>query len=218
MRRRVEIQAALVYLGMLFAVMTLLFTFPAMRGSMLHSSSALVAFFAVAVPPGLDTIVGWIGRRRKNWNVEQAGVFFRAGFTLLALVISSLLFASGVWGLGAREESSIPLWNERDIEYAAMDEALDGLGVEESEPVLTIDPPSWVNETGRRSVYLPTESVEAVFEAAARYGARYLVLQFDHPRTLDALYKGQAQVEGLRAVARAEDALGRPVTLFEVRR
>jgi hypothetical protein len=110
------------------------------------------------------------------------------------------------------------LWNERDVEYAAIDRELDARGVTDEVPILTVDPPSFVNQTGRRSIYLPTESVDAIFEAAEKFGAEYLVLQFDKPRTMAELYAGEKTIEGLTPIATTEDALGRPVTLFELTR
>jgi 4-amino-4-deoxy-L-arabinose transferase-like glycosyltransferase len=217
MRARVELQAAFLYLVLLVLAMAFVFTFPATHGSMLHSATALVAYGAVAVPPGLDAAVAWVARRRRRWNVAQAQTFFRVGAVALALFFSLYLYAQGVWippGKGATS----PLWNQRDVEYAAIDRALDARGVPDEIPVITVDPPSFINETGRRSIYMPTESVNAIFDAARQFGARYLVLQYDKPVTMRALYDGHATVEGLNKIATVQDGLGRPVTLFEITR
>jgi hypothetical protein len=216
-RHRVEMQAALIYLGLLVLTMAFVFTFPATHGSMLHSAAALVAYGAVAVPPGLDAAVEWVGKRRKRWNVPQAQKFFRIGAVGLAVMFSLYLYASGVW-LAPGEGATTPLWNARDVEYAAIDGELDARGVAESAVVVTVDPPSFVNQTGRRSIYIPTESVEAIFAAAEKFGAQYLVLQYDKPRTMMGLYAGEETIVGLEKVGTVEDGLGRPVFLFEMKR
>ncbi len=217
LRGRVEMQAALIYLALLVLAMAFVFTFPATHGSMLHSAAALVAFGAVAVPPGLDAVVAWFGKRRKKWNIAQAQKFFRAGAVALAIFFSLYLYASGVW-IPPSANASSPLWNQRDIEYIAIDRELDARGVPNDSPIITIDPPSFINQTGRRSIYLPTESVDAIFDAARQFDARYLVLQFDKPLTMRDLYDGRATITGLNPVAQVQDGLGRPVTLFEIRR
>ena len=130
-----------------------------------------IAYGMVAVPPGLDAVIAWIGRRRKTWNVPQAQRFFRAGVVALAIFFSSFLYAGGVW-IPPGEGATSPLWNARDIEYIEMDRALDARGVPDEVPIITVDPPSFVNRTGRRSIYMPTESVEAIFQAAKQYGAQ----------------------------------------------
>jgi len=217
MRGRVEMQVALIYLALLTLTMAFVFTFPATHGSMLHSAAALVAFGAVAVPPGLDAAVAWLGKRRKRWNVAQAQKFFRWGAIALAIFFSMYLYAQGVW-IPPAETATTALWNQRDIEYAALDRELDARNVPAEVPIITVDPPSFINETGRRSIYLPTESVDAIFDAARQFGARYLILQYDKPATLRALYEGKAAVEGLTSLATFQDGLGRPVFLFEVTR
>ncbi|MBI4675640.1 MAG: glycosyltransferase family 39 protein [Chloroflexi bacterium] len=216
-RGRAEMQAALIYLALLMPAMAFVFTFPATHGSMLHSATAWVAYGAVAVPPGLDAAIAWIAKRRRRWNVTQAQKFFRAGTLLLAILLSLYLYASGVW-LPPGQNATAPLWNGRDVEYAAIDAALDARGVPDTAPIITVDPPSFINETGRRSIYFPTESVDAIFDAAHQFDARYLVLQYDKPITVHALYEGKATVDGLTPVTTVRDALGRPVTLFEITR
>ncbi len=216
-RARIELQVAALYLALLTLTMAFAFTFPATHGSMLHSAAALVAYGAVVVPPGLDAAVAWVGRRRKNWNVPQAQKFFRWSAVGLAIFFSAFLYAQGVW-LAPGAGATTPLWNQRDIEYAAIDAALAARGVPKTTPVITVDPPSFVNDTGRRSIYLPTESVDAIFDAARQFGARYLVLQYDKPLTLRELYDGKTTLAGLEKIATVADGLGRPVTLFEITR
>ncbi len=215
MRERVELQAALIYLALLVTAMAFVFTFPATHGSMFHSATALIVYGMVAVPPGLDAAIVWVGKRRKSWNVPQAQRFFRAGVVVLAVFFSLFLYAGGVWILPG-EGATVPLWNARDTEYVEIDRALDAFGVRDDVPIMTVDPPSFVNRTGRHSIYMPTESVDAIFQAAKQYDAEYLVLQYDKPATMVALYQGHAAIAGLEPVAMTADALGRPVTLFRI--
>jgi hypothetical protein len=215
MRARVELQVAVIYLALLVLAMAFVFTFPATHGSMLHSATALVAYGAVMVPPGLDAAVAWLGKRRKNWKVAQAQTFFRWGVVGLAIFFSLFLYAQGVW-IPPGEGATSPLWNQRDVEYAAIDAELDARGVPNEIPVITVDPPSFVNDTGRRSIYMPTESTDAIFDAARQFGARYLVLQYDKPVTMKELYDNKTTLDGLNNIATVPDGLGRPVTLFEI--
>lgn len=217
MRARVELQAAAIYLALLVLAMAFVFTFPATHGSMLHSATALIAYGMVAVPPGLDAVVGWVGKRRTTWNVPQAQQVFRAGMVGLAIIVSLFLYAGGVW-IPPGKESLAPLWNARDIEYVEIDRTLDALGVPNDAPIITVDPPSFVNRTGRRSVYLPTENVDAIFQTAKQYGAQYMVLQYDKPATMVPLYLGNETIAGLEPIATTTDGLGRPVTLFQITR
>jgi hypothetical protein len=218
LRGRIEFKPFFLYTILLLLAMAIAFTFPSMRGSMLHSSAALIPYFAVAVGPGLDASIHWVARRRSQWDEGTARLFFRWGFVGLAGGLSIFLYSQSVFGIFAFGPPSIPVWNARDAEYIAVGRELDVRGVNPLQPVMTVDPPSFVNETGRRSIYLPTEGPDAIFQAARQFDARYLVLENDHPRPLNDLYAGSANIEGLTRVASFQDLLGRPVVLFQIDR
>ncbi len=220
LRRRIEMLPFFVYAFLLYLVMTFVFTFPSWRGSMFHSAAALLPFLALAVPPGLDAAIHWIARRRKTWDAAQATRVFRSGFVALAIFLAIFLYAQGVFPIGGGS-SDIPLWNLRDAEYPAVAQWLDQnarapFDDAQGDIVMTVDPPSFYNVSHRRAIVIPTDGVEAIFQAARRYGARYLVLQFDHPAPLDDLYHERTTIPGFERVADFRDGNGRAVVLFEV--
>ena len=217
LRQRTEVVAGMIYAALLYLAMTLAFTFPSWRGTLFHSSSALIPFMVAVVPLGIDTSVQWIARRRRTWNTRQASIFFRISFTMLAAVLSIYFFASAVFPLTDTNTSTIPLWNLRDAEYRDVGHWLDQ-NARLSDRVMVIDPPSFYNFTHHPAIMIPTESVDAVFAAAKKYDARYLVLMLDHPQPLRDLYQGKATVPGLTQVAEFRDPAGNRVFLFEVAR
>jgi hypothetical protein len=215
-RRRVELFPFFVYAPLLYLAMVLAFTFPSMRGSMLHSAAALLPFFAAVAPRGIDAAVEWIARRRRAWNAAQAARVFRIGFVALAIFLAVYLYALGVFPIGGGA-SDIPLWNLRDIEYVEIARWLDA-HARADDVVMVVDPPAFYNLSHRRSIVIPTDSIEAIFLAARKYNARYLVLQFDHPKPLNDVYRGTMTVPDLVQVAEFRDGNNRPVMLFEVTR
>ncbi len=214
-RRRVELLPFFIYTLLLYLALTLAFTFPSVRGSTLHSAAALLPFLAAAAPRGIDACIEWIARRRRTWDIALAARVFRAGFVALAIFLAIYLYALGVFPIGSASE--IPLWNLRDLEYGEIARWLDQ-NARPDDVVLTVDPPAFYNASHRRSIVIPTDSVDAIFLAAKKYDARYLVLQFDHPAPLNDLYRERATIPGLTRVAAFRDGNGRPVTLFEIER
>ncbi len=215
-RRRLELLPFLLYAPLLYLAMTLAFTFPSMRGSTLHSSAALLPFLAAVAPRGIDVAVEWVARRRRAWNVAQAARVFRIGFVALALLLAVYLYALGVFPIGGGA-SDIPLWNLRDIEYAEIARWLER-NARADDLVMTADPPAFYNASYRRSIVIPTDSLEAILLAAQKYNARYLVLQFDHPRPLNDVYRERVPLPGWTRVAEFRDGNNRPVMLFEIER
>lgn len=216
LRKRVEMIPFLIYAALLYLAMTLAFTFPSWRGSLFHSASALLPFLAVAAPPGIDAVVHWIARRRRTWDAALAARFFLVGFVALAIFLSFFLYAQGVFPTRIGAPSEIPLWNQRDAEYPEIARWLDQ-NARADDTVMVVDPPSFYNISHRRAIIIPTDSIDAIFDAARQYRARYLILEFDHPKPLRDLFQQRTDVPGLQPVADFRDALGRPVTLFEVR-
>jgi hypothetical protein len=216
MRRRIEMLPFFIYAALLYLVMVLVFTFPSPRGSMLHSSTALLPFLAVGVPPGIDAMVEWVARRRRTWNAAQAASVFRSGFAALAILISIYLYVQGILPVSA-SPASIPLWNERDLHYREIAAWL-GQNARAEDVVMVVDPPTFYNLSHYRAVIIPTDSVDAIMAAAKKYDARYLILEFDHPKPLADLYQQHVTVSGLEPVAEFRDALDRPATLYEFAR
>lgn len=213
-RRRIEMLPFFIYAALLYVTMVLIFTFPSPRGSMLHSSTALLPFLAVAAPPGIDAVVEWIAQRRRSWNAAQASIVFRTGFVAFAFFLSLFLYAQGIFPI-FNAPGDTPLWNDRDLHYRQIAAWLDQ-NARADEIVMVADPPTFYNLSHHHAIVIPTDSVDAVLAAAHKYAARYLILEFDHPKPLNDLFQQRATISGLTRVADFRDALNRPATLFEV--
>ncbi len=214
LRRRIEMLPFFIYAALLYLAMVLIFTFPSPRGSMLHSATALLPFLAVAAPAGIDAVVEWVARRRKTWNAAQASVFFRSGFVALAICFSIFLYAQGIVPI-VSAPTDIPLWNQRDAHYRQIAGWLDQ-NARPDDSVMVVDAPTFYNLSHRRAIMIPTDNLDAIFAAAGKYHARYLILEADHPKALTDLYLQRATVPGLVRVAEFYDALGRAASLYEV--
>ena len=158
----------------LFAVMTLLFTFPGTRGSLLHSSTALWPWSMALVPAGIERTVRWIARRRPAWRPQQAMRVFAAVFVVMAYLIT---FAVSL---------NQPLMEEA----AAVYEQVAAI-VPDDTVLMTGDPPGVHYHTQLRAVVAPNEPPDIMLEAADRYGADYLLLDDGRPPPLAALYEGE---------------------------
>ena len=213
-RHSIEMLPFFIYAALLYLVMVFAFTFPGPRGSMLHSSTALLPFVAVGVPPGIDAAVEWVARRRRTWNPAQASMVFRGGFVVLAVFLSIFLYVQGLVPISSAP-ANIPLWNDRDAHYQLISSWLDQ-NAPAGAVVMVADPPTFYNLSHRRAVMIPTDDIDAIFSAAEKYDARYLILEYDHPKPLTDLYQERVSVPGLARVADFRDALGRPAIVYAV--
>lgn len=169
------------YTLLLFLVMTLVFTFPGQRGSLLHSSTALWPWSMALVPVGIERSVVWVARRRRAWQPEQAQRIFATVFVLMAYLIT---FAVSL---------SQPRMDKAAAVYEQVATLLPGDAV-----LVTGDPPGFYYHTGLRAIAAPNEPPEVLLEAADRYGATYLLLDEGRPPPLADLYEGEASHPRIR--------------------
>lgn len=208
-RRRLYLPFFL-YATLLYLTMTFLFTFPSMRGSMLHSTTALLPFLFALAPPGIDAFVEFMARWRRRWHPPTARAFFSLGFTGLAILISLFLYFQGVF-FSLSPEPILPLWNERNKIYIQVAQSLEGDAL-----VMVVDPPAYYYFNHRPALAIPNEEIEVILEVAHRYGAGYLILESDHPSTLSDLYRGEMSHPSLHLQRTVTDPLGDPVMIYRL--
>jgi len=105
-RRQRAFVMATVYGLLLYAAMSLVFTFPGWRGGFFHSSAALLPFLHAAGVEGVDAAIGWLARRRRGWRAASARRVFTAAAVALAVALS--LYAA---------LRTVPDWNRADHVY-----------------------------------------------------------------------------------------------------
>lgn len=174
------------YLLVLYLTMTLLFTFPGPRGSLLHSSTALLPFLMAYAQHGLERAIAWAAGRR-GWNMPQALHVLSAGSLLIAAILALLLTYQALAGT----EIIGPGWNEAGRTYLDVDVWLDTQGLDPRIPVLVVNPPAFYYYTHRYSLAVPNDPPEVVARVCRRFGATYLILEKDHPRPLHDIYLGR---------------------------
>jgi hypothetical protein len=172
----------LVYLPLLFLVMTVVFTFPGTRGGLFHSGGALLPFFFATTGPGLEVILRWVARRRKGWHARRAWPVFAAGLVGIAVLLTlAILWRGGVLSGD---------WNRRDWRYGTIGEWLAEADTADT-TVMAGDAPAFAWHTGRPAIAIPNDPLDTILAVADRYGADYLVLDDTRSRPTDGLYAGK---------------------------
>ena len=192
-RQRPLFQTVLLYAGLLFAAMTLAFTFAGDRGGLFHSSGALLPFFYAVVPIGLETAVGWIAQRRRTWKASTARSVFGVAAVLLAIGLSALIYRGRVIG----PDGAHPTWNQADAVYDTIGRWLTERDA--ADPIVMVNnPPSFTYHTGLRSIVVPYGDVADLLQAARQFGVRWLILDANRPEPLAALYAAPQQPSRLK--------------------
>jgi 4-amino-4-deoxy-L-arabinose transferase-like glycosyltransferase len=182
-RHAVVLRAAVWYAALLFAAMTLIFTFAGDRGGLFHSTGALLPFFYASAPIGLDVSIDWIARRRRKWNARTAQQVFSAAFVVYAVLLSFFVYRGRVIGADWND----PIWNQSDRVYAAIGQWLRDRG-EVNSIVMVNNPPGFTYQTDLPSIVVPYGDEVDLLRAADQFGATWLVLDVNRPEPLAGLY------------------------------
>jgi len=203
LRRRDRLyQMAALYGVALYLVMSLVFTFPGMRGGMFHSSAALLPFIFAAAMVGLDAAIDWVAARRATWNAAVARRVFACG-----LVVGAVLFSGVIYG------SRIRNWNQADAVYKLIGARL---AIESSPVVMVNDPPGYFYHAGQPAVAIPNGDVDTLLAVARRYGARWVALDENYPTALAGLYDQPQSDPRLILVETFRAGEGGPVYLIRL--
>jgi hypothetical protein len=181
-RRERIVQLGFIAWVILFAVMTVIFPFAGVRGSLFHAGAALQPLFWSLAPIGLDKIVSWV--RSKGRFTPQAQTVFR-----IALVQSVILLSA--WVVWVRVIQ--PGWQEGELQYPAVETFLVEHGIGEGEPVIVLSAPGYTMLTGRPALGQPFGDTQTLLAVAQRYNVHYFVFEargrlkplrdlYDHPQ------------------------------------
>jgi hypothetical protein len=170
--------AALAWLLTLGA-MTVIFPFAGARGGFFHSGAALQTVWWALAPVGLEQVIQW-GRRKRGWNVAQAGSMYRMALIGLAVLLTAVIFWSRVIGGNAgsaMQRISGQAWGQENIAYSRIDNFLILQGAAAGDIVMVANPPGFYLASGNPAIAVPDGDLNTVLAAARQYHAVYLILE-----------------------------------------
>jgi len=181
--KRALLRPVVWYAMALILSMSILFTFPGMRGAVFHSSSALWPWSTALAAAGIGFAVDWTASRLPHWDPEKAKRRFSILFIMLALFL-------GFYVSQSRAESS-----QDPAVYLQIGEKLPAGSI-----VMAGNAPAVNYHTDLPSLSVPNEPVSVVIEAANRYGVTHLLLDKDAPLPLQDIYQGVASDPRIRLI------------------
>jgi hypothetical protein len=187
--RRVQL-AALAWL-LTLALMTVVFPFAGARGGFFHSAAALQLVWWGMASLGLDRLIDW-GRRKRGWNLAQAGPLFRTTLVLLAAILTIVV----VWNRVIGRDGN--LWDRESLTYREINQYLASQGATCSDVVMVANPPGYYLASGNYAIAVPDGDLDTLLNVAQKYKVIYLILeQGSVPAGLQVIYDGADQQTSL---------------------
>jgi len=183
-RKDLRVVAGLWVWILAFCLMTIIFPFAGARGGLFHACAALQPLFWAVAPIGLGVCLDWTAHER-NWNIQRSGRVFGIALVGIAALFSVAVYFQTVFG----SDHSQPIWTLNQRKYSIIEEELLTLGASQDDIVMVKNSPGYYLISNRPGIAIPFGGENTLVEAAARYGARYIILEFDHPKELTYLYQ-----------------------------
>lgn len=196
-RRAVQI-GGLVW-GLLFLALTLVFPFQSARGGFFHSGAAFQPLFWVLAAAGFDDCLAWGGRRR-GWDERRAWPMFGGMLLALALCLGGFMAFHRIRG----GDPGAPAWNAGAQRNRRIEQALVGWGAGPQDVVMANNPPGYYAAVQRPAIVIPAGDMGMVRAAAARYQARYLLVEIEQVQG-ESLYARPGDRPGLRYLGEVEE-------------
>lgn len=210
LRRDTRALPWLLYLIISYLGLTLVFTFPTLYGSVLHSAVAVFPFLNVAAVAGIEAALDWQGRRggpdAMRRTAERKRVYLGLAVGLSAVLSAFLILANAhAWDATANAYARAGTVIAADSSHDHPTPLPSGRRASAGPIVMVADPANFFVDTGQRAIVLPDQGIPTMTAAARRYGARYLVLEPVHSPAQNALWSGTAHTPLLTLLYTSRD-------------
>jgi 4-amino-4-deoxy-L-arabinose transferase-like glycosyltransferase len=198
LRRSPQAQPFLLYFVLLYLGLSLVFTFPSLRGTLLHSFVPLLPFMSLAIILGLDTVIDWLARRRPGPAGQRRAASRRRVYLAATILLSGVLSCVIIFSNASTWDTTYHLYQQAGKvaaqQYACYINAAahnNGQNAPESAlPIVMVsDPPDYYLATGQHAVSIPDQDIEVILQVADRYDAAFLLLEPLHSAIQDPLWE-----------------------------
>ncbi len=188
LRRDKRVQLAGLAWLLTFGAMTVAFPFAGARGGFFHSGAALQPVWWALAPIGLERTIEW-GRRKRGWDVAQAGAIFRPALVALAILLTAGISWGRLIGLKGEQtsgSSSLPVastaqsgqtWSQENNAYRQINDYMIKKGATPTDIIMVANPPGYYLASGNPTIAVPDGDIGTLLAVAKRYSAVYLILE-----------------------------------------
>jgi hypothetical protein len=163
--RRVEMLPFWIYSAGFYLLISLVFTFPGIRGTTFHVAGVMLPFVLPVAVTGLDTTLEWVSRR------SQPGVLEKRRRVYMLFAWAGAVTLSVVWTAGVAR-----FWRD-NVEANRTIAAKIAPWVPPDQAVMVMDPPVYYYAARRPAVVIATDGPAPAAAAARRYNVRFLILE-----------------------------------------
>ena len=166
----------IIYLILIFIIMTFIFPLAGARGGFLHSSSASQIIIWILLADGFMGFVEW-GITRRNWTLQRSIKMFLPTYLSILLVFTIFVFYRDVIGT----DFAYKKWDNDYRRYNEIETIINSNSSGKDDILMINNPLGYYYSTERWSLVLPNSDYKNFQEAIEIYDVHYLVLDENLP-------------------------------------
>ena len=180
-RKRAELLPFLIYLLLLYSILSLVFTFPSTTGMFFHSLTAVLPLMHAWSLIGMDATIAYV-----SWRFGKAYKNARFSLTIPPkngdLFYLAIVMTAAVIVLGETVYTTSAGWDYNDLLYQKVGKVVasdyrehDELHAPLQPVVMVAEAADYYYATGQHAVLLPTQGLPTILEAARTFSVSYIL-------------------------------------------
>lgn len=174
--KKTIMRVGIIYLVLIFLIMTIIFPLAGARGGFLHSSSASQIIIWFLIADGFMGFLEW-GIAKRNWNFQRSIKMFLPAYLIVLFIFTIFVFNRDVIG----SNFSNKVWNSDYFRYNQIETIIKTTSKEKDEVIMINNPLGYYYSTERWSLVIPNSDYKNFQVAVETFDVRFLVLDNNLP-------------------------------------
>ncbi len=174
--RNSTLRIGIIYYGLIFLLMTIIFPLAGSRGGFLHSASATQILIWVMIADGLQGFFKW-GIQKRNWQLKRSQKMFGSAFIVLIFLFSFIVYRSDVVGDSLHELK----WGRDYSTYQSVEAIISQISTDKKEVIMINNPLGYYYSTDRWGIVIPNSESDQFLEVINQFNVKFIVLDNNLP-------------------------------------
>jgi hypothetical protein len=175
-RSDVKMRVGIIYYGLIFILMTIIFPLAGSRGGFLHSISAVQILVWILMADGLQSFFEW-GINHRNWKLARSKKMFGSAFIILIILFTMVVYKNDVIGDSVQDIK----WGQDYTRYENIENVILETSMDKKDVVMINNPLGYYYSTGRWGIVVPNSEADQFIELVKKFEVKYIVLDKNLP-------------------------------------
>jgi len=177
-------RVGIIYILIIFIIMSFVFPLSGERGGFLHSASAVQILVWILIAIGFDRFIRW-GINKRNWSLRRSRLMFGSAFLMIITFFTTFTYFNGVIG----KLNSGTKWGQDYENYKVIETVIEVNSKDKTDVIMINNPLGYYYETGRWSIVFPNSDIDDFSTLIYQFNVQYIVIDKNLPNKFNVNHK-----------------------------